>query len=77
MPKEEKEHVSQFYLWQLSSPPLLLRISDSGSHQIFARNEWSGTTILMEYFAGKRHDVEPIDTARVSALYPECFTKPS
>lgn len=63
----------KYFYWEMPSPALLLRISDTGAHQIFAKNEWSETTLLMEYFAGERHDVEPIAEQSAREQFPAAF----
>lgn len=53
--------MSKFFLWNLPSDAMLLRITESGAHEALIDSEWVKTTLIMEYFAGKRHDIEPID----------------
>lgn len=62
----------KFFEWDMPTPTVLLRISDAG-HQIFVNSEWSSTNLILEYFAGERHDIEPIAEADARVKYPLAF----
>lgn len=62
----------KFFEWELPTPTLLLRASDAG-HQIYVNGKWQPTELIAEYFAGERHDIEPIAEADARVKYPLAF----
>lgn len=63
----------KFYECDMPTPPMLLRISESGAHELFANSRWQPTELLSEYFSGQRHDIDPITEELARQRYPLAF----
>jgi len=63
---------AKYFTWDLPEPKALLRVSDSG-HELFDGSLWSPTELVLEYFAGERHDIDPITEVEARSEFVLAF----
>jgi hypothetical protein len=64
--------ISKYFTWDLPKPPALLRVSDKG-HELFDGSSWAPTELILEYFAGERHDIDPVTEAEARLINSSAF----